>query len=202
MSCDCVTVACPREIKSGAGCNDSSSTKNSFIMGDVNVFILGASGYIGAAVLDLLYAKHPEYHFIALLRSPATGKELLDRYPLLRPVIGDLENEEVIETESKNANIVISTYPFKRLLIQMLRTLPISPRRMPSSRGSPRVPRPDSTFIRQAPVSSPTCQILEPESTPQPKSTTTSTTWMRLNHYPKLTSTKTSIKRFITRHQT
>ena len=82
--------------------------QNLFIMADVNVFILGATGYIGAAVLDLLYAKHPEYRFTALVRSTAAGKELLDRYPLLRPVMGDLENAKLIETESENANIVIS----------------------------------------------------------------------------------------------
>jgi len=85
-------------------------------MAEVNVFILGASGYIGAAVLDLVYAKHPEYHYTVLIRSTATRKELLDRYPLLQPVIGDLENAELIETESKNANVVVSICFFKPLI--------------------------------------------------------------------------------------
>jgi len=106
MLCDCVTVVEPRGIKWGG--NDSSSTQNLIIMADVKVFILGATGYIGAAVLDLLYVKHPEYQFAALVRSTVTGKELLERYPLVRPVIGDLENVAVIETESEKSNIVIS----------------------------------------------------------------------------------------------
>ena len=74
---------------------------------------LGATGYIGAAVFDLLYAKHPEYRFTALVRSPSSSNELLDRYPLLRPVIGGLDNSALIEIESEKSNIVISNRPCK-----------------------------------------------------------------------------------------
>ena len=86
-------------------------------MADVNVFILGATGYIGCTVFDLLYAKHPEYRFAALVRSASAAKELVDRYPLIRPLIGDLENAGLIESEAEKANIVISKFAVDVLLI-------------------------------------------------------------------------------------
>ena len=81
-------------------------------MSEARIFILGATGYIGAAAFDLIYAKHPEYRFTALVRSNEKAAELAARYPLVRTVIGDGSNLESIQSEATNASIVISTLDF------------------------------------------------------------------------------------------
>lgn len=77
-------------------------------MSKLNVFILGATGFIEATAFDLMYVKHPEYDYTALVRSQEKAVALVTRYPLLRMVVGDLTILELIELEAENANIVIS----------------------------------------------------------------------------------------------
>lgn len=71
--------------------------------------MLGATGFIGAAVFDLIYAKHPEYRYTALVRSEEKADELVARYPLVQPIIGDGSKTELLQSEAAKANIVIST---------------------------------------------------------------------------------------------
>ena len=78
------------------------------VMATVDIFMLGATGFIGSAVFDLIYAKHPEYRYAVLVRSETSTSELVLRHPLVRLVIGDMSNTELIESESEKANIVIS----------------------------------------------------------------------------------------------
>jgi 1-deoxy-D-xylulose 5-phosphate reductoisomerase len=77
-------------------------------MSDVHVFMLGATGFIGSAVFDLIYAKHPEYRYTALVRSKEKADELVARYPLTQAVIGDGSKIELLKSEVAKANIVIS----------------------------------------------------------------------------------------------
>lgn len=88
-------------------------------MADTHVFFLGATGFIGAAVFDLLYAKHPEYRFTALVRSNEKATELINRYPLVHVAIDDANNTDLIQKQSAKANIIISifelfTFPYSR----------------------------------------------------------------------------------------
>ena len=79
-------------------------------MVETNVFFLGATGFIGASVFDLLYAKHPEYRYTALVRSNEKGTALINRYPLVHVIIGDANRMELIQAESAKANIVIGIF--------------------------------------------------------------------------------------------
>ena len=79
-------------------------------MVETRVFFLGATGFIGAAVFDLLYAKHPECRYTALVRSNEKATELIIRYPLVHAIIGDANNMELIQAESAKANIVIGIF--------------------------------------------------------------------------------------------
>jgi N-acetyl-gamma-glutamylphosphate reductase len=77
-------------------------------MSTTKVLIIGATGFIGAAVFDLVYAKHPEYSYTVLMRSKEKAAELLARYPLINPLISDMSNTQLLESEAEKANIVIS----------------------------------------------------------------------------------------------
>ena len=84
-------------------------------MSDVKIFVLGATGFLGASAFDLIYAKHPEYHYALLIRSEETATELKMRYPLIRAVFGDMSNTDLLEYESEKARIVISAVPKTRI---------------------------------------------------------------------------------------
>src|SRR5947207_2677716 len=77
------------------------------------VFMLGATGFIGATVYDLIYAKHPEYEYTALVRTKEKADELITRYPLTLALVGDLNDSRLIELEAENANIVINKSPYR-----------------------------------------------------------------------------------------
>ena len=72
--------------------------------------MIGATGFVGATVYDLIYAKHPEYDYTALVRTKEKADELVAHYPLTRVLVGDLNDPQLIESEAGQANIVISKY--------------------------------------------------------------------------------------------
>lgn len=82
-------------------------------MSNSKIFIIGATGFIGATVYDLVYAKHPEYDYTALVRSKEKAEELVARYPLTHAIIGDLNDIQLIKSEAQKANIVISKCPYR-----------------------------------------------------------------------------------------
>ena len=82
-------------------------------MATPKVFMIGATGFIGATVYDLIYAKHPEYDYTALVRTKEKADELVAHYPLTRVVVGDLNDVQLIESEAEKANVVISKGPWK-----------------------------------------------------------------------------------------
>ncbi|PYI08749.1 nucleoside-diphosphate-sugar epimerase, partial [Aspergillus sclerotiicarbonarius CBS 121057] len=73
------------------------------------IFITGATGYIGGDALYALFAKHPEYIYTALVRSPEKAQQVQAQYPSLRVVIGDLDDSALLEKESAEADIVLHT---------------------------------------------------------------------------------------------
>lgn len=80
-------------------------------MATTKVFMIGATGFIGATVYDLIYAKHPEYDYTALVRTKQKAEEFVAHYPLTRAIVGDLSDAQLIESEAEKANIVISKHP-------------------------------------------------------------------------------------------
>ncbi|KAI8800016.1 hypothetical protein BJ742DRAFT_874881 [Cladochytrium replicatum] len=73
------------------------------------VFLTGATGYIGGSVLDRIYSAHPEWTFTCLVRSPSKGQAVIDAFPKVRIVIGDLTALDLIKSESTAADIVVHT---------------------------------------------------------------------------------------------
>ncbi|RAK76355.1 NAD(P)-binding protein [Aspergillus fijiensis CBS 313.89] len=69
----------------------------------------GATGYIGGDALYALVQKHPEYQYTVLVRSAEKAQAVQEQYPSARVVIGDLDNSELLEKESADADIVLHT---------------------------------------------------------------------------------------------
>jgi uncharacterized protein YbjT (DUF2867 family) len=68
----------------------------------------GATGYIGGEVLHALQHTHPDYEITALIRDNEKAGKVLAAFPKVRVVLADLDNVEIIEEESRKADIVIS----------------------------------------------------------------------------------------------
>ncbi|KAG0024534.1 hypothetical protein BGZ80_001726 [Entomortierella chlamydospora] len=79
-------------------------------MAPTQVFITGITGYIGSTTLDLLLNKETtasRYKFRALVRSPEKAEK--DIRPLgVEPVIGSLDDAELLTREASNADVVLS----------------------------------------------------------------------------------------------
>jgi N-acetyl-gamma-glutamylphosphate reductase len=73
----------------------------------VNIFITGATGYIGGDTLYELYNKHPEYSYTALVRTAEKGKSVTDKFPKVKTVQGDNDSSDLLKKEASKADIVI-----------------------------------------------------------------------------------------------
>lgn len=67
----------------------------------------GATGYIGGEVLHALQHAHPDYEVAALIRDSEKAGKVLAAFPRVRVVLAGLEDVEIIEKESRKADIVI-----------------------------------------------------------------------------------------------
>jgi len=69
---------------------------------------IGGTGHIGGAILELISIAHPQLTVTVLVRDDAKADRLKSKYPQIRTVIGDLDSVDVLETCSKDSEIVIS----------------------------------------------------------------------------------------------
>jgi nucleoside-diphosphate-sugar epimerase len=76
----------------------------------VNIFITGATGYIGGDTLYELYNKHPEYSYTALVRTAEKGKSVTDKFPKVKTVQGDNDSSDLLKKEASKADIVIREF--------------------------------------------------------------------------------------------
>ncbi|KAJ5784005.1 uncharacterized protein N7518_009682 [Penicillium psychrosexuale] len=79
------------------------------------IFLTGATGYIGGAVLHALQHMHLDYEVAALIRDEEKASKVLAAFPKVRVVLADLDNVEIIEKESRKADIVIHAASNKHL---------------------------------------------------------------------------------------
>ncbi|KAJ5847351.1 hypothetical protein N7455_011308 [Penicillium solitum] len=79
------------------------------------IFLTGATGYIGGEVLHALQHAHPDYEVAALIRDSEKAGKVLAAFPRVRVVLADLDDVEIIEKESRKADIVIHTASNKHL---------------------------------------------------------------------------------------
>ncbi|KAI5362229.1 Putative NAD-dependent epimerase/dehydratase, NAD(P)-binding domain-containing protein [Septoria linicola] len=70
------------------------------------IFVTGATGYIGGDALYAIATAHPEYEITALVRNSDKGAKVASQYAKIKLVYGDLDSSELIEQESKVADIV------------------------------------------------------------------------------------------------
>ncbi|KAF1815865.1 NAD(P)-binding protein [Eremomyces bilateralis CBS 781.70] len=70
------------------------------------LFIIGATGYIGGDTFYAISQAHPEYDITAMVRSTAKGALVTAQYPKVRLVYGDLDSIDLIEEEASKADIV------------------------------------------------------------------------------------------------
>ncbi|ESZ91498.1 hypothetical protein SBOR_8127 [Sclerotinia borealis F-4128] len=75
------------------------------------IFLIGATGHIGGAVLDLVYPKYPNAEIKALVRDEKKGEVLVGKYPRVKVVIGDFKTLDILTREAKEADLVINAGP-------------------------------------------------------------------------------------------
>ena len=72
------------------------------------IFMTGVTGYIGGDALYEIATKHPEYEIAALVRNSDKGAQVASQYAKIRLVYGSLDDEALMEEETKKADIVIN----------------------------------------------------------------------------------------------
>ncbi|KAK4680656.1 hypothetical protein QC764_0000990 [Podospora pseudoanserina] len=81
-------------------------------MSGIPVFFIGASGHIGAAVLQALHAAHPELPIRALVRQQEDVDHLESLYQgSVACVLGTLEDVGIVAEEAARAQLVINCAP-------------------------------------------------------------------------------------------
>lgn len=69
----------------------------------------GATGYIGGDILYNLHKAHPTYDYYALIRTQDKADTVKKSYPSLHPVIGGLDDSDIIVEQAAKADVVIRT---------------------------------------------------------------------------------------------
>ncbi|KAF2174958.1 NAD(P)-binding protein [Zopfia rhizophila CBS 207.26] len=70
-----------------------------------DIFLTGATGYIGGTVLDTLVRERPDYNITAMFRK--VPDEFRQKYPKVKIVTGDYDDFETVANAAANANIVV-----------------------------------------------------------------------------------------------
>ncbi|KAL5357313.1 hypothetical protein BJX96DRAFT_181576 [Aspergillus floccosus] len=73
------------------------------------IFLTGATGYIGGDVLSVLTTKYPDFSISALIRSPEKAQQVQAQFPSVRIVYGGLDESDLLEKESADADVVLHT---------------------------------------------------------------------------------------------
>ncbi|KAJ5475213.1 hypothetical protein N7539_008279 [Penicillium diatomitis] len=69
----------------------------------------GATGYIGGDALSVIHDAHPDYSYVALVRSAEKADQVKSRFPNVQTVMGDLDDSALLKRESAAADIVLHT---------------------------------------------------------------------------------------------
>lgn len=63
-------------------------------------------------MLHVLQTAHPEYEFTVLLRNKEKADQIVNAYPKVRVVLGDLDSSALLEEEARKADIVVRKFVF------------------------------------------------------------------------------------------
>ncbi|KAK4465169.1 hypothetical protein QBC42DRAFT_262191 [Cladorrhinum samala] len=76
------------------------------------VFFVGATGHIGAALLEILRAAYPELSIVAIVRSSSDAKAINEAYNgTVEPLLGSLDDFLLLKKQASEAQIVINCAP-------------------------------------------------------------------------------------------
>ncbi|KAI1336269.1 hypothetical protein F5Y15DRAFT_209403 [Xylariaceae sp. FL0016] len=76
-----------------------------------SVFLIGGTGHLGGAILQVLQAEHPDLPVKVLVRSADKASRLRAKYPKVETVLGDLSKRDVVTSNSREADIVLNAAP-------------------------------------------------------------------------------------------
>ncbi|KAK5734562.1 hypothetical protein LTR17_008783 [Elasticomyces elasticus] len=71
------------------------------------IFITGDTGYIGGDLLEVLYNKHPDYDYSAIVRTQEKADVVTKSYANVKVVLGSLHDLAPIERETAKEDVVI-----------------------------------------------------------------------------------------------
>lgn len=58
----------------------------------------------------MLQIAHPEYEFTVLLRNKEKADQVVNAYPKVRVVLGDLDSSALLEEEARKADVVVRKF--------------------------------------------------------------------------------------------
>lgn len=61
-------------------------------------------------MLHVLQIAHPEYEFTVLLRNKEKADQVVNAYPKVRVVLGDLDSSALLEEEARKADVVVRKF--------------------------------------------------------------------------------------------
>ncbi|KAI5289706.1 hypothetical protein KEM52_000685, partial [Ascosphaera acerosa] len=102
-------AATPLSSKSKTGAGTGAGAKARDKDEDWDDNWTGATGFVGGDLLYALAQTHPDWEVTALVRSEEKAALVKKQYPSVRTVQGDLDSSDLIEEETKNADIVYHT---------------------------------------------------------------------------------------------
>jgi uncharacterized protein YbjT (DUF2867 family) len=71
------------------------------------VFVTGVSGYLGGHLVVRLMEQHPEWHIVTLVRNEEHKDIVLNRWPSIEVVIGDLDDKALMIEEGSKAEVIL-----------------------------------------------------------------------------------------------
>lgn len=80
----------------------------------------GATGFIGGDFLAAISRAHPQYSIRALVRGESSAIRIKEGFPTVQPVLGDLDDAEMLRKEAFEADIVISTWQSLRFHVGII----------------------------------------------------------------------------------
>ncbi|KJZ69318.1 hypothetical protein HIM_11296 [Hirsutella minnesotensis 3608] len=75
----------------------------------VQVFLTGATGYIGGTALDCIIQVHPDYEYTLLVRNEQRAAPIKAKYPHVKFAYGSLDDAAVLEKAAAAADVVVHT---------------------------------------------------------------------------------------------
>ena len=65
------------------------------------------TGYIAGDALHVLYEKHPDYEYVALVRTQEKADLVKKAFPNVRIALGNLDDSDLLKDEASKADVVL-----------------------------------------------------------------------------------------------